>query len=254
MKKIMLFIILLCPSFLLSAQSKPTDWNLVAGGDLTVGYHRIESPTLAGMESYGVGNLKLDGTSFNLCFGFGMYRPDFALVSLYFNMQTALGFMWSNVLGVAGFDFPMSVYATNIILEFELMYPLIPFIYPFIGVGYSNENEINDEYNTGFGDGPGLVLTAGIDIAPPRGISRIDDSVVIAPRIEIMYRPPFSYADFYFDGNAVSNDIGNFYSEVYGVGNPVPQSFTDFFSQTFDGEALSILIGVHVAVSLLSAP
>ena len=186
MKKILLFITLLCQSFLLSAQTKPTDWHLVAGGDLTVGYHRIESPALDGMESYGVGSLKLDGTSFNLCFGFGMYRPDFALVSLYFNMQTALGYVWSDVLGMPGFDYSMSAYATNIIFEFELMYTLIPFIYPFIGIGYSFENEINDEHDSGFGDGRGVIFTAGIDLAPSSRISRIDDSAVIAPRILII--------------------------------------------------------------------
>lgn len=250
MKKLLLITLIIFPGLLLSAQPRPAGRNLMAGGGLTVGYHQILSPTLNGMESYGVGALKLDGTSFDLCFGFGLYQPDFALVSIYFNMQTALGYMWKNVLGVQGFDFPMSVYATNIIFELELMYPIIPFVYPFIGVGYSNENEINDEYDSGFGNGPGLIFTGGIDLAISPRLSKITDSAVIAPRIMVVYRAPFSYGDFYFGGDAVSGNIEDFYSEVVGFGEPVPQSFADFFMQTFDAEAFSVLIGVHIAIGL----
>jgi hypothetical protein len=210
---------------------------------LNVAYHSISSPVLAALPSYGLGTLGLSGALVSLYGGVHAYLAPYVLISVVFSGAGAGGYTWSHVLGGSG-DFAMYADAFDILAEVHLTYPLIPGIHPFVGGGYSVSTSLNDDQGSGFLYGRGPVATGGFDIALSRAFAEVNDTMVICPRVGVIYRFPYRYEGFYLDRQPVTADLAGF---LAGIGS---NGSAGFFTQPMDASAFSVYVGFHVSFAL----
>jgi hypothetical protein len=246
------FLLLLALPAAGAAETLPRAMSLGLSGGLNVAYHGIQSAALDSMEGYGLGSLGLSGALVSLYAGVHLYASPYVLASVVFSAAGAGGYTWENLLGLAD-DFAVYVQVFDLLGEVHLMYPLIPWIYPFVGAGYTVASSIDDDAGSGFMRGRGLVLTAGLDLAILKAFSLVSERALFCPRIGVIYRPTFRYGGFYLE-RVLQGDADAFVSSLRAQGSTATPNAADFFRQAMDASAFSIYAGLHLSVPLTKRP
>jgi hypothetical protein len=221
------FLCCLTLLFIANAFSQEPDNPLQFGlcGDLNFGYHSIGSDDL---ENRNLGEVGVSGMVMVVSAGIDAYKYQEYQVSCVYSLSwldahssdDGFGFKWGNAFR-SHRDIPMSLFAGDIRLEFQLLKPLISKkIFPFIGIGRTLAYRLTDNDGNGFTDGGGdFHFSAGIDVAVENGLFRsvpITKSVFSGWRIGVIYRPSFVFKNFKLDetvpveygGNSITIFLG----------------------------------------------